>query len=105
MTVSIEVYRAVLLTELRDLERLGRFRNPYGNEVKYFALAREGAVQYAAFAMTSFGEGPYWLVTALFPTRFVGWRLQAVVDQGIATLALPTDLLIELQALGFLGPL
>ena len=93
MTETIQVYRAVLPAELRNLEQSGCFRNPYGNEVKYFALAREGAVQYAAIAVMTFGEGPYCLTAAIFPSRLVGWRLQAVVDQGIATLVVPTDLL------------
>lgn len=96
MTEFVQVYRAVLLAELEDLQHLGRFRNPYGNEVKYFALTCDGATQYAAYAATVFGEGPYWLVSARFPIRFVGWRLQVVVDRGIASLALPTNLLVEL---------
>jgi len=105
LTGTVRVYRAISSAELEDLRQFGRFRNPYGNEVKYFALAREGAVQYAAFAVAVFGEGPYWLVAATFPSRFIGWRPQAVVDRGIATFALPTDLLLELQALEFLGAL
>jgi len=34
LTEFIQVYRAVLLAELEDLKHVGRFRNPYGNEVK-----------------------------------------------------------------------
>ena len=103
MTEFVQVYRAVLLAELEDPKHLEWFRNPYGNEVKYFALTRDGAAQYATYAATVFGEGPYWLVSAHFPSRFVGWRLQVTVDRGIASLALPTNLLVELQALQFLG--
>ena len=103
MTEFVQVYRAVLPAELDDLKHLGRFRNPYGNEVKYFALTRGGTTQYATFAATVFGEGPYWLVSAHFPSRFVGWQLQVTVDRGIASLALPTNLLVELRALQFLG--
>ncbi len=92
-----ELYRAVTDAELDDIVRTQAFRNPVGIEVKYFATTAEGASAYAQAASQAFGDGPFTIVETRIPTALITAEMRAVVDRGIATVTVPTNLLHHLS--------
>jgi len=91
------LYRAVTDTELDDIVRTQAFRNPVGIEVKYFAMTTEGASSYAKAAGQAFGDGPFTIVETRIPTALITAEMRAVVDRGISTVTVPTNLLRRLS--------
>jgi len=90
---TITLYRAVKPEELADIAASGALRNPVGNEVKYFSTTAEGAASYAQQAGRAFGDGPYVIIKTEVPAHLVTPEMRAVVDRGIQTVVVPTEVL------------
>ena len=93
----IKLFRAVRPDELADLQKTGKFSNPPGIEVKYFSTTPEGAQSYAAQATRAFGDGPYKIVETSIPESAITPDMQVVVDRGIPTVVVPTEVLPQLS--------
>jgi len=91
------LYRVVTAAELDDIRRSGAFRNPFGIENKYFAIAAEGATSYAQQAYKAFGDGPFTMVETTIPTRSITSDMRVTVDRNIATVLVPTPKLSQLS--------
>ena len=91
------LYRMVTAAELDDIRRSGAFRNPFGIENKYFAIAAEGATSYAQQAYKAFGDGPFTMVETTIPTRSITPDMRVTVDRNIATVIVPTPKLSQLS--------
>ena len=91
------LYRMVTAAELDDIRRLGAFRNPFGLENKYFAIAAESAAAYAQQAHKAFGDGPFTMVATTMPTHSITSDMRVTVDRGLATVIVPTQQLSELS--------
>lgn len=97
------LYRAVREAEAQDIAGRRAFANPYGIEVKYFAYHRRGAVAYALLARRALGEWPYYLFATGVRTELIPAEAYVRVDGGILAVAIPTELLAELDAPENLG--
>lgn len=84
------LFRAVKTPEIEDLLETDRFRNPYGIEVKYFALAVEHAALYGGRAQAIFGDPPYQVVKAVVDCKWLGCLPRFVVDEIIESVVLST---------------
>lgn len=56
-----------------------------------------GAESYAAQASRAFGDGPFGVVKTAIATELVTADMRCTVDGGIATIAIPGELLSELD--------
>ena len=97
------LYRAAREAEAQDIMERRAFANPYGIEVKYFAYDRLGAVSYALLAARGFGEWPYYLFATEIRTGLIPPEAYVRVDGGILAVAIPTELLAELDTPDNLG--
>jgi RHS repeat-associated protein len=102
------LFRAVNPAELADLgANAGVFKNPPGIEVKYFSETAEGATSYARQAYQAGGllyQGPYTVVRTQIPSDLITPIMRQVVDRGVPSVVVPTELLPMLaptQALPF----
>src|SRR5690242_1359392 len=91
------LFRAVLDAELESLRRHQCFHNPVGVERKYFATSQSGARQYAAMAQAQFGDGRYTIVATAIDPAILGRDCYVVVDRGIPTVTVPTEILYALD--------
>jgi hypothetical protein len=92
------IYRAVRDPELKQIERTGRFENPEGLEVKYFAETKAGAQQYGNMAEKAFKDGPYTIVETTIPESLLTAETTVVVDSGISTVVVRTEQLPQLSS-------
>jgi hypothetical protein len=88
--------RAVKRLELDSIRRLQRFTNIPGIERKYFATSTAAARAYGDLAHGTFGDGPYALVATSVDGSMLPADCRAVVDRGIETVTIPTELLYAL---------
>lgn len=91
------LYRAVMPNELADIEASNVLQNTVGNEVKYFSTTAEGAASYGQQAAKAFGDGPFTIVQSSIPTSAITTEMQVVVDGGIQTVVVPTELLPKMS--------
>ena len=91
------LYRAVMPAEYDDLRLSWTFQNPRGIEVKYFSETAEGATHYARLAHRAFGDGPFTLVETQISEEWILPEMRVKVDQTIATVVVPTELLPQLS--------
>lgn len=94
----IKLFRAVRPEELAEIEKNGKFSNPPGIEVKYFSTTPEGAQSYTSQATRAFGDGPYRIVETSIPESAITPDMQVVVDRGIPTVVVPTEVLPQLSS-------
>jgi hypothetical protein len=90
------LFRAVRPAELVSIRQLERFTNLPGLECKYFATNLEGAVLYAGMAQDRYADGPYTLVQTSIEPGLLPPDCDVVVERGIATVIIPTELLYAL---------
>jgi hypothetical protein len=93
----ILLFRAVLDLELDSIRDLLSFQNPPGLERKYFATSAAAARTYAAMAQARFGDGRYTVVATAIDAALLPPDCRIVVDRGIETVTVPTDLLYALE--------
>jgi RHS repeat-associated protein len=94
---TTSLFRAVTNAERESIQSLKAFYNPPGNEVKYFSTTLEGAQSYASQATAAYGEGPFTIVSTSIPTSSITPEMTVIVDRGISTIVVPTELLPTLS--------
>jgi hypothetical protein len=93
----VQLWRAVKDAELTDIQTTGIFRNPPGIENKYFTTTLDGAIQFGEMASNAFGDGPYTIVQTSIGADLITPEMSVVVDRGIPTVVVPTEVLPELS--------
>ena len=88
--------------EAVSINNIDAFSNPLGNEVRYFARYRRGAVAYARLA-AKYGEGRYHLFATWIETSLLLPEYELPLDGGIASIVFTADLLTSLSAPECLG--
>jgi len=94
---TTSLFRAVTNAERESIQSLNAFSNPPGIEVKYFSTTLEGAQSYASQATAAYGEGPFTIVNTSIPTSSITPEMMVIVDRGIPTIVVPTELLPTLS--------
>jgi hypothetical protein len=88
------LYRAVTSEELAQIKQTGTFQNPYGNEVKYFSVTKEGALQFSNMAKKNLGYGETSIIKTSYPKSMIDSLndlRQYGVDRGIKSITVPTE--------------
>lgn len=87
-----DIFRAVGLDELADIQKSGAFNNLPGLEGKYFTTSAESAADYARKAVKGFGDPPYTIVHTQVPSSVLNQPgIYATVDGGIPAYVIPNN--------------